>query len=333
MQWGTGARTAVAVALVALLGCGAEVTAQTPNSSNTWPTGRVRLLVPFGAGSATDVTARLFADRLSQRWNQSVIVENRPGADSNIAVGAFAQQRDENTLLYSAPNPISVNPSIYDKLPYDPTRDMVPISMGSEIYIIVSVPEQLKLGRLQDLVSLAKAQPGKLNWVATPGVVYFMTAGFLKTQGLDMVQVPYRDFVQAVNDLAEGRIQMTVTSLQTASPQIQAGKVKPLAVTSDKRMPQLPELPTVKEAGAPTWTFGAFGGFFGGRDMPAALVERLSADVRWAGTDAEMAKKLAGAGIAVRTSTPAEFAAAIEGERAKVAEYATVLGTKKQQQQ
>ncbi len=330
MIWGTSAVKAIAAALVALLSDSWQAAAQAPSGAPNWPTGRVRLLVPFGAGSATDVTARLFADKLSQRWNQSVIVENRPGADSNIAVGAFAQQRDENTLLYSAPNPISVNPSIYEKLPYDPTRDLVPISMGSEIYIVIAVPVSLKLDTLPDLVGLLKAQPGKMNWVATPGVVYFMTAGFLKSSGLDMVQVPYRDFVQAVNDLAEGRIQMTVTSLQTASPQLQAGKIKLLAVTSDKRMPQLPDLPTVSEAGSPRWSFGAFGGFFGGRDMPAALVERLSADVRWAGTDAEIAKKLGGAGIAVRTSTPAEFAAAIERERAKVAEYAKTLGTKKQ---
>ena len=308
----------------------AALLAALPAHAQTWPTGRVRLLVPFGPGSATDVTARLFGDKLSQRWGQPVVVENRPGADSNVAVGAFARDKDDHTLLYSAPNPITVNPYTYEKLPYDPARDMVPVSMGSEIYIVIAVPESMKLGKLADLVSLAKAQPGKLNWVATPGVTYFMTAGFLKTQGLDMVQVPYRDFVQAVNDLAEARIQMTVTSLQTASPQLQAGKIKLLAVTSDKRMPQLPDLPTVKEAGAPTWTFGAFGGFFAGRDTPAALVDKISADVRWAGADPEIGRKLGAAGIAPRTSTPAEFAAAIERERAAVAEYAKVLGTKKQ---
>src|SRR5262245_49188486 len=105
---------------------GALLLATPPAHAQSWPTGRVRLLVPFGAGSATDVTARLFADRLAQRWGQVVIVENRPGADSNIAVGAFATQRDDHTVLYSAPNPITVNPVTYDKLPYDPTRDLVP---------------------------------------------------------------------------------------------------------------------------------------------------------------------------------------------------------------
>ena len=95
--------------------------------AQTWPQRPVRLLVPFGAGSATDITARLFADRLSQRWGQPVVVENRPGGDSNIAVGAFASARDDHTILYSAPNPITVNPILYDKLPFDPTQDLVPI--------------------------------------------------------------------------------------------------------------------------------------------------------------------------------------------------------------
>ncbi len=298
--------------------------------AQSWPTGRVRLLVPFGPGSATDVTARLFADKLSQRWGQAVVVENRPGADSNIAVGAFAQAKEDHTILYSAPNPITVNPYTYEKLPYDPAKDMLPVSMGSEIYIVIAVPTALKLDKLSDLIARSKAEPGKMNWVASPGVTYFMTAGFLKSSGLEMVQVPYRDFTQAVNDLAESRIQMTVTSLQTASPQLQTGKIKLLAVTSDKRMPQLPDLPTVDQAGAPAWSFGAFGGFFANRDTPAALVDKISADVRWAGTDTEITRKLAAAGIAVRTSTPAEFAAAIEKERAAVAEYAKVLGTKKQ---
>lgn len=316
------ARLTLAAALIAALAGAA--------AAQSWPSGRVRLLVPFGPGSATDVTARLFADKLAQRWGQAVIVENRPGADSNIAVGAFAQAREDHTILYSAPNPITVNPYTYDKLPYDPAKDLVPVSMGSEIYIVIAVPAATKLDKLSDLVALAKAEPGKLNWVATPGVTYFMTAGFLKSSGLDMVQVPYRDFTQAVNDLAEGRIQMTVTSLQTASPQLQAGKIRLLAVTSDKRMPQLPDLPTVHEAGAPAWGFGAFGGFFANRDTPTALVDRISADVRWAGTDADIARKLAAAGIAVRTSTPQEFAVAIEKERAAVEAYAKVLGTRKQ---
>ena len=323
-------RIAIAIGAVLTLALPSLPSEAQTSSQQSWPQRRVRLLVPFGAGSATDITARLFADRLAQRWGQPVVVENRPGNDSNIAVGAFANAPEDHTLLYSAPNPITVNPYIYDKLPYDPARDLVPISMGSEIFIVVSVPESLKLNALADLVSLARAQPGKLNWVATPGVVYFMTAGFFKTSGLDLTQVPYRDFTQAVNDLAEGRIQVTVTSLAVARPQAQTGKVKVLAVTSGQRIPASPDIPTVTEAGFPQFAFGAFGGFFGWRDMPMDMRERISADVRAAGIDPLIAERLGPAGIAVRTSTPAEFAKAIEEERAKVAAFAKALGTKKQ---
>ena len=309
------------------------VTAATPTThaqAQSWPQRPVRLLVPFGAGSATDITARLFADRLSQRWGQPVVVENRPGGDSNIAVGAFASARDDHTILYSAPNPITVNPILYDKLPYDPAQDLVPISLGSEIFIVVAAPESLKLNSLPELVALARAQPGKLNWVATPGVVYYMFAGFVRSAGLDMSQVPYRDFTQAVNDLAEGRIQVTVTSLATARPQVETGKVKLLAVTNQQRIPARPEIQTVTEAGHPELAFGAFGGFFGWRGMPNELREKISSDIRAVGTDAIIAERLGAVGIRPRTSTPAEFAAAIEEERSKVAAIARAIGTKPQ---
>jgi len=294
----------------------------------SWPQRTVHVIVPFGAGSATDVTARLFADRLAKRWGQPVVVENRPGADSIVAVGAFAANHDDHTLLYSAPGPITVNPALYARLPYDPARDLAPISLGSEVFVTIAAPASLKLNSLSDLVARARAEPGKLNWVATPGVVYFRFAGFVKGAGLDMVQVPYKDFTQAINDLAEGRIDVTATSLAVVRPHVQAGKVTPLAVTSHERAPAWPDVPTASEAGFSALAFGAFGGFFGGRDMPTELRERIAADIRAAGSDPALAATLTAAGVAVRTSTPAEFSAAIEDERARVAAIAQAVGIK-----
>jgi tripartite-type tricarboxylate transporter receptor subunit TctC len=318
-------RLGVGFVLLALGLSAAPLRAQTPAS---WPQRAVHVIVPFGVGSATDVTARLFAERLSKRWGQPVVVENRPGADSIVAVTAFAANHDDHTLLYSPPGPITVNPVLYAKLSYDPARDLAPISLGSEVFVTIAVPASLKLTSLSDLVALARAQPGKLNWVATPGVVYFRFAGFVKSAGLDMVQVPYKDFTQAVNDLAEGRIQVMATSLAVVRPHVQSGKVTPLAVTSSSRASISPDVPTAAEAGVPALAFGAFGGFFGWRDMPADLRERIAADIRAAGTDPALVATLTAAGVAVRTSTPAEFAAAIEDERAKVAAIAQSVGTK-----
>jgi tripartite-type tricarboxylate transporter receptor subunit TctC len=300
--------------------------AQSPAQS--WPQRAVRVIVPFGPGSATDVTARLFADRLAKRWGQPVAVENRPGADGIVGVGAFAAIHDEHTLLYSAAGPLTVNPVLYSKLPYDPARDLTPISMGSEILLTIAVPASLKLKSLSDLVALARARPGKLNWVATPGVTYFMFAGFLKGAGLDMVEVPYKDFTLAINDLSTGRIEVTVTSLAAVRPHVQSGKVTPLAVTSRDRAAAWPEVATTTEAGFPALAFSGFGGFFGWRDMPVALRERIAADIRAVGADPVLATTLTAAGAAARTGTPAEFTAAIEDERAKVAAIAKALGVK-----
>jgi tripartite-type tricarboxylate transporter receptor subunit TctC len=140
--------------------------------------------------------------------------------------------------------------------------------------------------------------------------------------------VPYKDFTQAINDLAEGRIEVTATSLAVVRPHVQAGKVTPLAVTSHERAPAWPDVPTATQAGVPALAFGAFGGFFGWRDMPADLRERIAADIRAAGADPVLAATLTAAGVAVRTSTPAEFAAAIEDERAQVAAVAQAVGVK-----
>lgn len=322
-------RFAIAAALPILLSAIGVSQAQT-SQAQTWPQQTVKLVVPFGAGSATDITARLFGDKLGQRWNQTVVIENKPGGDSNIAAGAFATARDNHALLYSAPNPITVNPILYKSLPFDPASDLVPISSGSSIFTCISVPASLNVNTLAELVALAKAQPGKLNWVSTPGLLYFMFVGFLKNSGIDMTFVPYRDFTQAANDLAEGRIQVTVTSLAVARPHMEAGKVKVLAVPNKQRSPVFTNIPTVAEAGFPQLTFDAFGGFFGWKGIPNDLRERIAADIRTAGTDPQIATRLRPAGIAVYTSTPAQFAAAIEDERAKIAAVAKAIGTKPQ---
>lgn len=298
------------------------------SGSPPWPQRAVHLIVPFGAGSATDVTARLFAERLSTRWGRPVVVENRPGADGIVAATAFATGHDDHTLLYSPPGPITVNPVLYRKLPYDPARDLAPISLGSEVFVTVAVPASLKVKSLAELVARARQEPGRLNWVATPGVVHFMFAGFVNGAGVNMVHVPYKDFTQAINDLAEGRIEVTATSLAVVRPHVQAGKVVPLGVTNRVRAGMFPDVPTTTETGFPALAFGGFGGFFGWRDMPMELRERLAADIRAAGTDPALAATLASAGAAVRTSTPAEFAAAIEDERASVAAIAQATGVK-----
>jgi tripartite-type tricarboxylate transporter receptor subunit TctC len=295
-----------------------------------WPTRTVRFIIPFGPASASDITARLFADRLTARWGKPVVVENRPGGDGLVAIGAFTGANDDHTLLFGPAGTFAVHPYEYDKLPYNAERDLLPISNVSTIILAFSTPATLKLGSVGDFMALAHAQPGKLNAAAASGNADFLLFGFLKSSGLQVAKVPYRDILQAPNDLAEARIQALMTSLAVVQPQMQAGRVKVLAVTSRARAPTAPDVPTVVEAGYPALEMESVVGLFGPRGMPADLRERIAGDL--AGVlDPVIRERLEATGQIVNVRGPAEFAAAIEEQRAKLAAIAKVLGIKSAQ--
>jgi len=225
-----------------------------------------------------------------------------------------------------------VHPYEHGKLPYDVERDLLPIASVSTIILAVSASASLKVDSLGELVALARAQPGKLNAAAANGNADFLLFGFLKSSGLQLAKVPYRDILQAPNDLAEGRIQVLMTSFAVVQPQMQTGKVKVLAVTSRKRAPTAPEVPTVKEAGYPALELESLVGLFGPRGMPGELRERIAVVLgEVAAADPVIAARLAVTGQIVNVRGPAEFAVAIEQQRAKLAETAKILGIKSAQ--
>ena len=170
-----------------------------------WPERSVRVIVPFGAGSGPDFAARLFAERLAARWNQPVVIENRPGADGLIGTTAFVNFRDDHLLMFSAAAPLSVLPVLQAKLPYDPTHDVVPISSAADTFGAIAVPISLKVGSLADLVILARSRPGQLNYHALAGAFPILFANFAKAVSINMAYVSYRETSAAVLDLAEGR--------------------------------------------------------------------------------------------------------------------------------
>jgi tripartite-type tricarboxylate transporter receptor subunit TctC len=298
--------------------------------AQTWPQKTVKLILPLGPGSATDVTARLFAERLSARWGRPVVVENRAGPDGLVAVMAFVAAHDEHTLLFSIGGPVTINPISHAKLDYDPDRDLVPIASASDSFLAVAVNPSLGVGSIDELIRLARAEPGKLSWAATPGLPQFIFAGFAKGAGLDMVQVSYRDFSPALQDVAEGRIQVVATGLLPLLPFAKAGKVKLLVLTNRERSPAAPELATAREIGHPELSADGFQGFFGWRGMADELRERIAADVRAVGADPALGQKLAVLGQAMRTGTPADFAAMIAEQRTKIAGIAQAIGLQKQ---
>ncbi len=308
-------------ALVVII-LGALALSAAPSSAEPWPQRTVRFIVPLPPGTSTDLVARLFADRLSERWRQPVAVENRQGADGIPAVTGFVSARDNHSLLFSFAGIITINPLTYDKLPYDPVRDLVPVAWVADNFIGIAVPETLKVNSLDDFVKLARSQPGKLNWAASPGVPHYVFAALQKSAGIEMMQVSYRDFRPALQDLGEGRIQAVATGVALLVPQMQAGKVKLLMVNNRQRSPQAPEVPTATEAGYPELTFEGAVGFYGWRDMPTGLKERIAADVRAVATDPTTAARVASMGSALRVGTSTEFAAVIEEQRAKIAAIA-----------
>ncbi len=295
--------------------------------AETWPNRPVRFIVTLGPGSGVDIGARLFADKLSALWGQPVVVENRPGGDGMVAITAFLAAHDDHVLLMTPVSSFTAHPYFYDKLPYDP-KDLVPVARLSNTVIAVSVPTSLNINSLKELETLARAKPGQLNWTTATGSTDFVFAGFLHAVGLKMAKVPYKNPVSAVNDLAEGRIQVYMPAYAIVRPQVLAGKVKVLAVTNHQRAPVLADVPTAVEAGYPSLDFDGLVGLFGPPGISDAVRAKIAADVRTVAKDPGVVAKLSATAQIVSPGDAAEFAASIEQQKAKVAEIAKLFGNK-----
>jgi len=293
-----------------------------------WPHRTIRLIVPLAAGTAADFSARLFAERLSQRWGQAVIVENRPGADGIIGVSAFLSSDDDHTLLYAISAVATVHPITQQKLPYDPVRDLVPISPTSDVVLAIAATSKSPIRSLDGLVQTARTQPGKLNWASSPGLPPFVVGGFLKNSNLDLALVSYRDIAPVLQDLGEGRVDIYVGSLSVIVPQVQSGRARLLAVASDVRVPLSPDVPTVTEAGFPELRMDGVVGFFGKRGMPDMLRDRIASDIRAVANDPGIGERLAAVGQAAHPGTAAEFAALLDQHRRRLADLARTIDFK-----
>ncbi len=298
-------------------------------AAQDYPTRPVKFIIPFGPGAGADISARMFADRLATRWGKPVLVENRPGGDGLVAIGALTNANDDHTLLWAPAGTFAVHPYEHDKLPYDPERDLLPVASVSTIILAASISPALPVTNLEELVALIRAQPGKVNAAAANGNSDFLLFGFLKGSGLEVAKIPYRDILQAPNDLGENRIQLLMTSLAAVQPHMQAGKIKVLAVTSRTRAPSAPDVPTVAEAGFPALELDSPVGLFGPRGMAASLRERIADHLRAVlAADPVIASRIEATGQIVGVRGPVELAADIAVLRAKLAATARTLGMK-----
>jgi tripartite-type tricarboxylate transporter receptor subunit TctC len=310
---------------VAVLSVSAAVFAFPIAARAGWPERPVKLIVTFPPGSANDAAARIFADGLGKKWGKPVVVEDKPGAEGTIGVGAFVSGQDDHTLLYTVAGSVTVAPLLIDKLPYDVERDLQPIAATTAIVLTLAVSNDLSVRSIPELIDVLRANPGKYAWTSGPTLPRYVFAAFLKRNGLQMNFVSYRDASQPQADLGEGRIQALVTSLTASSSPVQTGKARFLAVVNPMRAAVLPDVPTARELGHPELEIDGLAGIFGSNATSDALRYRIAIDVAAICQEAEVRRKLEAAGHNVLSGTTEELKAGIAKQRAWVGEITEII--------
>jgi tripartite-type tricarboxylate transporter receptor subunit TctC len=298
--------------------------------AQSFPERPIKLVVPFPPGGGTDTSARLVAQAMSSRLGQSVVIENQSGAGGIIgARQVVTASPDGYTLLMvAAANTFGTVPLLY-KLDYDPLKAFVPVAMAAIERQVLVVAPSLPVKTLQELVEYAKANPGKLNYGSAIGIVpHFLMELFKIKSGADILHVPYRGAAPMITDLLAGQIQMTINAKSALLANIQAGKLRPLAVTSAERWRELPEVPTMIEAGYLDDPYDTLFGLVAPAGTPAAVIDKLNAAVNAGLGSPDMRASFARLGIEPKIGTPAEFAAVVAGEAPKWVEIVRITGIK-----
>jgi tripartite-type tricarboxylate transporter receptor subunit TctC len=290
-------------AAAALAGCCGTVMA------SGYPDKPVRVIVPFAAGGFTDVVARVLTQQLTASLGQSFITENRPGAGSTIGTDFVAKSApDGYTLVMLSSNNVTSD-LLYKNLPYNPIKDFTPIAMMADAPYVLAVNAEVPAHNVKELVALAKSKPNTINYASSGNgsSQHLMGALFVSLTGAPMVHVPYRGSAQAMQDLAAGFVQTSFAAVSNALAQIRAGKLRALAIAGPRRSPQLPDVPTMEEAGVPGYKATIWLALAGPANMPKDVVARLNAEVAKAMNKPEAKSALAAVGVDVSLSTPDEM--------------------------
>ena len=284
-------------------------------STTTWPNRTVKIISGLGPGSSMDLVARTIAPALSEIWGQSVIVENKTGAAGNVAAGYVAGMEDDHTILI-AQNAITISASFYPKLSYNLKKDLKPVSQITSMPLVVIVNNNLPVKNLKELIEYAKQRPNELNFSSAGiGNADHMAAELLNAQaGITMTHVPFTSGALALNALIAGDVQMYLPGLPVSLPNIKAGKVRALAVTTSKRAPALPEVPTVAEAAIPGYAMPLWYGFFANQGMSDASMKKLASDLNKALKTPDIQNKIGSTGIELVGSTPEAFKTFVNNE-------------------
>jgi len=297
--------------------------------ADTWPRRPVRFIVPFAPGAGADIGARLAAEVLSKRWGQGVAVENRPGGDSLIAIRAVVDANDDHQFLFAPSGNFTPHPYRLDKLGYERARDLQPIARVSNTVLAVGVAKSLGISTLKEFVELARKRRGELNAVVVPGLTEIVWDGFVKTVGIEITKVPFKNLTQGASEMATGRIHVTMSSLAIQQPVLQRGGAVLLAVTSRTRVPVAPDVPTAREAGVPSLEIDGLVGLFGPRAVSAELRKRIGQDVASVASDPAIAAKLVASGQVPNPGGAEAFEADIVAQEKQISEIAKLLGLKR----
>jgi len=310
------------------LGMPGALAATTPE----YPTRTVRMLVGFPPGAGVDFAARLVAQKLQEEWGQAVIVENRPGVGGNIAADVVAKAApDGHTLLLTSPGPIVVNQSLMPNMPYDPIKDLTPVTSVASGPNILAVRNDLPAKNVKELIALARSSKDQLNYGSSGmGSTPHMAAELFKMMtSVDMVHVPYKGSAEGVTDMIARRLDLMITTMPALMGAVKSGGVRALAVTSLKRNPALPDVPTLSESGVPGYEFGVWWALFYPANTPAPVVDKLHRSVQGMLKTEDVRARLAAQNVDVAGSaSPKEFADFVRKEAAQWAKVIKTAGIK-----
>lgn len=304
--------------------------AQAQESAN-WPAKPVTLVVGFPPGTATDSVARVLAERFSARMGQSFVIDNKPGQGGSVGAAAAAKAKpDGYTFVVSATAPMSINPYVYPRLSYDPIKDFSPVGIHTWLPYAIVVNANSKINTYADLRAAALAHPGQLTYASIGnGTTSHLIVLLLQQRtGLKLTHVPYKGSAQAQTDLIGGQVDMTFDTVVSMLPHIKSGKLRPLAVSTLKRSPLLPDVPTLHELGVSQFEVGAWLGILAPAGTPRSIVDKLNSELNLALEDEGVKTKLTAMGSEILKNTPDEFATFIRSENERWSKLVRDTGAK-----
>jgi tripartite-type tricarboxylate transporter receptor subunit TctC len=312
---------------VAVLSFAVSLAAQ----AQTYPGKPIRIVVPYAAGGTSDILARQIGPKLTEAWGQPVIVENKPGANGNVGADFVAKSTpDGYTLLLTDLGGLVISASVYPKLPFNPARDFTPVVMVSYSPHVLAVNPAVQVKDVKELIAMAKAYPGKLNFAVSGigGAPHLAGIEFAQRMGLDWIYIPYKGGADAITGVIGGQAHVLFNGMLATWPHVTGGRLKALAISSAQRVPAAPDTPTVAEQGLPGFETGSYQGVVGPKGIPREVTAKLNSELTKVLNAAEMKERFAKQGTEVRTGTPDSLGAWMSTEQAKWAKVVKESGAR-----